>query len=145
MFHFNLETLLKYRRVQEDSVAREMRELSAALHDAQYQLDHLLASQQQHELQWLSVEEQGIKSIEISLHREYALQLSRNISAQYGVVDETRAKVEIKRLELIEKMKQRRLLERLKEKRYQEYLVSEYRQERKLVDELAVSRSHGRT
>ncbi len=141
MFHFSLETLLKFRRVQEDAIARELRVVSEELQDAEHQLLRLQQSQQEHERQWLAIEQQGTSSTEISLHRQYALHLHRHINTQSSLVAEIKAKVEHKRQELIEKMKQRRLLERLKEKRFQEYLVAEYRQERKQIDELAVSRT----
>ena len=144
MFRFSLETLLKFRRVQEDAIARELRIISDELKDAEHQLTQLKQSQQEHERQWLAIEQQGISSIEISLHRQYALHLYRNISAQSIQVDEIKARLDLKRQELIEKMKQRRLLERLKEKRFQEYLVAEYRTERKQIDELAVSRTFSR-
>jgi len=144
MFRFSLETLLKFRRVQEDAIARELRVVSDELQDAEHQLTRLKKSQQEHERQWLAIEQQGISSIEISLHRQYALHLYRNISTQSIQVDEIKARLDLKRQELIEKMKQRRLLERLKEKRFQEYLVAEYRTERKQIDELAVSRTFSR-
>ncbi len=144
MFHFSLETLLKFRRVQEDAVARELRIVSEELRDAEHQLLRLQQSQEEHERQWLAIEQQGTNSTEISLHRQYALHLHRNINAQSSLVDEIRARTAEKRRELIEKMKQRRLLERLKEKRFQEYLIAEYRQERKQIDELAVSRTFSR-
>ena len=139
MFRFSLETLLKFRRVQEDAGARELRIVSEELQDAEHQLARLKQSQQEHERQWLAIEQQGISSMEISLHRQYALHLDRNIKTQSTQVAELKARVELKRQELIEKMKQRRLLERLKEKKFQEYLVAEYRKERKQIDELAVS------
>ncbi len=144
MFRFSLETLLKFRRVQEDAIARELRTISDELRDAEHQLDRLKQSQQEHERQWLAIEQQGISSIEISLHRQYAFHLYRNISAQVAQVAEIEARVDSKRQELIEKMKQRRLLERLKEKRFKEYQVAEYRQERKQIDEVAVSRAFSR-
>ncbi len=144
MFRFSLETLLKFRRVQEDAIARGLRIISDELKDAEHQLDRLKQSQQEHERQWLAIEQQGISSIEISLHRQYALHLYRNISSQSIQVAEIKARLDLKRQELIEKMKQRRLLERLKEKRFQEYLVAEYRTERKQIDELAVSRTFSR-
>ena len=144
MFRFSLETLLKFRRVQEDAIARELRIISDELKDAEHQLTRLKQSQQEHERQWLAIEQQGISSIEISLHRQYALHLYRNISTQGTQVAEIEARVDSKRQELIEKMKQRRLLERLKEKRFKEYQVAEYRQERKQIDEVAVSRTFSR-
>ena len=144
MFHFSLETLLKFRRVQEDAVARELRIVSEELQDAEYQLTRLKQTQQEHERQWLAIEQQGTSSMEISLHCRYALHLYRDITTQSTQVEEIKARAEAKRLELIEKMKQRRLLERLKEKRFQEYLVAEYRRERKQIDELAVSRTFSR-
>lgn len=145
MFRFSLETLLKFRRLQEDACARELRIASDELRDAEYQLARLQQSQQEHERQWLAIEQQGISSVEISLHRQYALHLDQNMRAQNIQVAEIKAKVEVKRRELIEKMKQRRLLERLKEKKFQEYLVAEYRTERKQIDELAVSHTFSRS
>ncbi len=140
-FRFSLETLLKYRRIQEEAVARELQRLSDELQEARERLQQLRRSLEEYNRQWLALEERGASSVEFSLYRRYVVTLHHNISVQGHIVAELAAKRETKRLELIEKMKQRRLLEKLKEKRRDEYRLAEYRRERKVVDELAVTRA----
>jgi flagellar FliJ protein len=138
-FSFNLETLLKYRRVQEETTARELQRLGEELAESRRHLEQLRRSLEEYNRQWLVLEQRGASSLEFSLYRQYVTTLHRNLAVQQQIVAELEDKHEEKRLELIERMKQRRLLEKLKEKRRAEYQLAEYRRERKILDELAVT------
>lgn len=137
MFRFALEAVLNYRRVLEDRAARELRQVAEELDDARGLLARYRESREVHERQWLAAEQRGVDSVELSLFRVYAIRLREKISSQQQIVDEIAARHEARRVELVERMRDRRLLERLKEKRREEYLAETYRQERKELDDLA--------
>lgn len=138
-FQFRLETLLKYRRLQEEQAQVKFAQATqkllaeqAILNDLQAKLEanHLLMRQKQQESS-LTVEQ-------FLIIQRYEERLKDRIAIQAQEVK----KAEVQRdrcLEILTGcMKKRKLVEKLKERRWTQYQAETLQEEQKYLDEIGV-------
>ena len=140
MYRFNLESLLNYRRYQEEILQKELADFKNRLVQHEQTL-HLMkrkwreCSQDLHQRQ----KKGGIVSGLIMYFR-YLDRLSLDIDKQNQQVVKARKQFNSKRSELLEIVKKRKTLEKLKEKGSRDYTHSMLKKERNQMDEAAATR-----
>lgn len=134
-FKFRLQTLLDQRQATEDRLLAELgeirreeaaelaflEELHARLRDAW----EALATMQRSDAEALGRSD------------EYAKTLRDDIKVQELTIQAVRTRVEAKRVEVVEAMKQRKVIEALRDKQEQAYIAAHMRAEQSALDEMA--------
>ncbi len=139
-FKFRLERVLQLRRQMEDEKRRELsvilfdlRQLEAKLHS----LQHDLESCKRQMTNDLEQEELSIARIEV--FASYLKRIVSSIEVQRELISELHKKIESKRNELLESIKERKAMESVKAKRFAEHEKERIRDEMKFLDEVAGS------
>ena len=139
-FRFRLERVLQLRRQMEDEKRRELsimlfdlRQLEAKLHSLQQDLE----SCKRQMTNDLELEELSIARIEV--FASYLKRIASSIEAQRELISELHKKIESKRNELLEAIKERKAMESVKAKRLAEHEKERIRDEMKFLDEVAGS------
>jgi len=135
-FQFRLETLLKFRKMEEEQAQIKMTEASISLYKEQDLLNQL-QNKLVVSLDLLSQEQSGSPTIEILKTFGYYIdKIKREIIGQQEQV----AKAETYRQECLialeVAMKQRKLVDNLREKRLAQYHTELLQEEQKVLDEL---------
>jgi len=78
----------------------------------------------------------GITPHMLQMHNNFLAALKERIIKQDAVIKKCEELVEIKRLELVEAMKERKIMEKLKEKDHEIFKIEEQIKEQKIQDEL---------
>lgn len=139
-YKFSLEKVLEWRQDSEKKVAKKFAILQDEL---QYQINTLNN---------LRMEDENIKKKILQLNniqdlkQQYLFKQSieEKIERQEILIEETKAKLEELRLELLEAQKNRKIMEKLKEKDYAAYKHEIDYKEQKELDEMAVLK-YGKT
>ena len=76
----------------------------------------------------------AITPYDLQMHNNYLGVLKERIIKQEAVIKKAEEFVEIKRLELVEAMKERKIMEKLKEKDYEGFIKEEQLKEQKIQD-----------
>ncbi|MDR1000684.1 MAG: flagellar export protein FliJ [Clostridiales bacterium] len=84
---------------------------------------------------------QGIHPYEAKRFSDYLASLKESITMQQKIVAEAEKEVEIRRLSLVEAMRERKALGTLRDKRYEEYLEEQKSAEQKQTDEIVSYRT----
>lgn len=135
-FRFRLETLLKFRKMEEEQAQIKMAEANTRLYKEQE-----LLSQLQHKLLFsldlLNQEQTGSPTIEtLKTFSYYIDKIKSDIVSQHQQV----ANAEIYRQECLTALeaaiKQRKLVDNLREKRLEQYNAELLQEEQKILDEL---------
>jgi flagellar FliJ protein len=135
-FVFNLASILSIKEKMEDLKKNEM---ARAIMELEAEKAKLLMLEQTRALCIQSFRDSintGVKPDDIRRHNVYLDKLKVLIAEQKEAIIRAEAKVEEKRLELVEAMRERKSLDRLKENEYEEYLVEDKKIEQKSIDEV---------
>jgi len=140
-FRFRLERVLQLRRQMEEAKRRELsimlfdlRQLEAKLHS----LGRDLESCKKEMAQELEQEELSLARIEV--FASYLRRITTSIEAQRELVAELHKKIESKKDELLEAIKERKTMESVKARRRDEHEKECAREEMKFLDEIAGAR-----
>lgn len=134
-FQFRLETLLRYRRIQEEQAQVRLAEATAAFVAARDRLTGLENGLAGHLEGYRRSLAEPVTVATLKVFRDYSDKLKEDIDAQVSRVaaaDDSRRE-SIAALE--EAVKARKLVERLREKRLAQYQAEALREEQRLLDE----------
>lgn len=136
-FRFKLQTLLDQRKAEEDI---HLAELAEVRREEQEELEHLnrLKEQLIHACKAI---EAGLKDgvgLDVLTRRdEYAKITRDDIRVQELTIEAVQDRVESKRLQVVEAMKERQILEALRDKQEHAYILENDRAEQNSLDEMA--------
>lgn len=137
-FQFRLETLLKFRRLQEEQAQIRLAEATAAYVAERDRLDALVNRMAEHVKNYRRVQEEPVAVATLKLCRDYNDRLIGDISHQRIRV----STAEDRRMDYLaaleEAAKARKLVEKLREKRLAQYQAEMLLEEQKLLDELGL-------
>lgn len=136
-FRFRLQTLLEMRQAKEDKLMLELGELRREEASELSRLHRLVDG---HARACEKVREalmDGASVDEIERRDEYAKALRDDIRVQELTIEAVRDRIESKREELVEAMKQRQVIESLRDKQQRAYFVAQVAAEQKQLDEMA--------
>ena len=140
MYRFNLESLLNYRRYQEEILQKKLAEFKNQLVEHEQQLRQLKQAWRKNSLELRQRQESGGTVSGVIMYFRYLDRLTADIDKQKRRVVKTKKRIEQKRRELIEIVKKRKTLEKLKEKRLNTFEQQQLKKERNLLDEVAATR-----
>lgn len=140
MYRFNLESLLNYRRYQEEILQKKLAEFKNQLVEHEQQLRQLKQAWRKNSLELRQRQESGGTVSGVIMYFRYLDRLTADIDKQKRRVVKTKKRIEQKRRELIEIVKKRKTLEKLKEKRFNTFEQQQLKKERNLLDEVAATR-----
>jgi flagellar FliJ protein len=140
MYRFNLESLLNYRRYQEEILQKKLAEFKNQLVEHEQQLRQLKQAWRKNSLELRQRQESGGTVSGVIMYFKYLDRLTADIDKQKRRVVKTKKRIEQKRRELIEIVKKRKTLEKLKEKRFNTFEQQQLKKERDLLDEVAATR-----
>lgn len=136
-FRFKLQTVLDQRQAKEDQVLAELGELRQ---EETRELARLAELRQRLEDALTSIEQalqRNASAEEISHCQDYAEVTVEDIKLQELTLEGVRNRVEAKRVELVEAIKERKVLETLRDKQEREYIATHEREEQNMLDEMA--------
>ncbi|HUT03949.1 MAG TPA: flagellar export protein FliJ [bacterium] len=139
-FRFRLERVLQLRLQIEEEKRRELsimlfdlRQLEAKLHSLQNDLDSCKKEMSR------DLEQEDLSIARIEVFASYIKRMMSAIDAQRELISELCRKIEAKKNELLEAIKERKAMESVKSKRLAEYHKEYARAEMKFLDEVASS------
>jgi len=136
-FRFKLQTLLDQRQAREDRLLVELGELR---NEEAAEVTRLNNLHLELERAWASTATAlrcNASAVEISRFDEYAKTMRDDIRVQELTLQAVRERVEAKRVELVEAMKERKVLEALRDKQEQAYILVQQRTEQNALDEMS--------
>ena len=143
MYRFNLESLLNYRRYQEEILQKELADCKNKLVQHEQTL-HLMKHKWRKCSQDLSQrQKRGGTVSDLIMYFRYLDRLSLDIDKQKQQVVKAKKQFDSKRRELLEIVKKRKTLEKLKEKGFLDYSHTMLKKEQNLMDEAAATRYKG--
>ncbi len=137
---FALETVLDYRRRQEDIARHRFIEAQKTRDIIQKKLDDTVDELTRFIAESAQLQQQGIEITELIRHEERIAAQKKNIQAIKNNLLEKTQLIEIEQLNLLHRCKERQILQRLKEtqnKAWQAYLN---KKEAAMLDEIATTR-----
>ncbi|SMC65971.1 flagellar export protein FliJ [Sporomusa malonica] len=135
-FRFRLETLLRFRKMQEEQAQIKLAEAATQLHKQQEFLN-LLQNQLASNIDLLSREQAASPTIEtLKTFSYYIDKIKRDITKQQEQVDKADSYRQECLVELESAIKQRKLVDNLREKRLEQYHNELLQEEQKILDEL---------
>jgi len=136
-FKFRLQTVLDQRQTVEDRLLAELAELrreeQAEIHRLRA-LESVLASA---ERLLESALQENRNADEISRRDDYAKTMRDDVRLQELTLEAVQRRVEAKRVELIDAMRDRKVMEALRDRQQREYLMAQARAEQNSLDEIA--------
>ena len=135
-FNFRLASVLGVREKVEDLKKSEFGKAVMVLEREKARLAELENMRQMCIESFREGLHKGVTPHDIQQHNQYLDLVKRLIQQQKVVIHLAELKVEEKRLELVEAMKDRKALEVLKENDYEEFLNEEKQAEQKVIDEI---------
>lgn len=136
-FRFKLQTLLNQRLAKEELL---LAELAVVRREEQEEIEHLNRLAKQLILACDAIEaslENGANLDELNRGDEYAKTMRDDIRVQELTIEAVQDRVENKRLEVVEAMKERQILEALRDKQEQAYILENNRAEQNAMDEMS--------
>lgn len=137
---FRFETLLRLRKNAENMEQRAMAEMQNHLYARQTELQDLNSSGTKNKEELQTRLHQSIPGSTLGLYDRYFQSLGVQSSRQEQIISETGEKVEAKRSELVESMRNRRVLEILKDRDILKKKRKVLKDEITLMDEIASTR-----
>lgn len=144
MYRFNLESLLNYRRYQEELLQKELADFKNELIQQEQKLHQLKQAWRKCSLDLHQRQKKGGPVSGLIMYFGYLDRLSMDIDNQKRRVVTCKKKFDRKRRELLEIMKKRKALEKLKEKGFLGYTQRLLKKERSFMDEAAATRYKGK-
>jgi flagellar protein FliJ len=136
-FRFKLQTVLDQRKAKEDRLQAELGELLREEADEAAKLAALLERLAEAVASVESALDSSLPANEIAGADEYAKCLRDDVKVQQLTIRAVRSKVEAKRAEVVEAMKERKVLEALRDKQEREYVAAQMRVEQNELDDVA--------
>lgn len=138
MFHFRLESVLRYRQFLEDQKLAVFAEKQRILENEKAKKTELKNLRRQYfeALRQESRKEEVDITI-MSFFQSYIFFLDRRVTEQTEVVARAQGAAQLAQLELVEARKQREVLVKLKEKKFKEYQYEEERLAQLQLDDVA--------
>ena len=140
MFHFPLQPLLNHRRHVEEELQKEMAVVQQQLDGERQRADALCRSLVNHRQQLDSMQRNGDHAGNLLMMVRHLGHLASEVSRQEEMLRRAAQRVEEKRSDLIEAVKQRKVIEKLKEKAKQAYQDEASKKEMRLINEIAIGR-----
>ena len=139
MYRFNLESLLNYRRYQEEILQKELAEFKNQLVEHEQHLRQMKQARRKNSLELHQRQKKGGTVSGLILYFRYLERLTADIDKQKQRVVQTKKRFEQKRRELLEIVKKRKTLEKLKEKGFKTFEQQQLKKERNFLDEVAAT------
>ncbi len=139
-FRFNLESVLKFRKVKEDEKKREFGHTLGKLKQEERKLDNLVKTGKRHD-KHVENTARGKLTIGNLIHNfYYARHIESSKETQEEVIKAAQTVTDEKRGELVEATQKREVLDRLKERRLEEHTKAELREEQGIIDDISGQR-----
>jgi len=138
-YQFKLETLLKYRRLSEDKLRQELLLKIQKLRECESQLSLMKSEKQRTAEEFTHVQLDGINGASLSLYKNYLNNLIEQVEKQEVKTMNSKKETEEMRKEYLEARKKLESVEKLKEKDFQRYLKKMRVSEQKVLDEVATN------
>ena len=143
MYRFNLESLLNYRRYQEEILQKELADFKNRLIQHEQTLHLLKQKWRKYSRDLHQRQQKGGTVSDLIMYFRYLDRLSLDIDRQKQQAVKARKQFDSKRRELLEIVKKRKTLEKLKEKGFLDYSHRMLKKEQNLMDEAAATRFKG--
>ncbi|MBW1900928.1 MAG: flagellar export protein FliJ [Deltaproteobacteria bacterium] len=140
MYKFSLKAVLNHRRFIEEKLQKELGQIKEILGNERKRLSDLIRARRKISKELQEKQREIITISEALLHVRFIEQLSRREDLQKKQVLSAEKKVEQKREDLIEAMKNRKVLEKLKEKGWETYKHNMMKKEQEFMNEMAAVR-----
>jgi len=143
MFKFRLQTVLEYRKVLEEKMLLRFSEAARCLDKEKRQLE-LLEQEKFNLVGILKDLQKNATPVEnITLLVRYIGELQTRENGQWEIIREVSMDLETKRKELLESVQKRKILEKLREKNLEDYQHHLADSDRKVMDEMGITRFRG--
>lgn len=136
-FRFKLQTLLEHRQDKEEQL---LAELAVLRHEEAMEIAKLMEIKMRLEQSRTNLEEalrRNAHMDEVFRYDEYMKALVDDTKVQELTIEAVKTRVEAKRLEVVEAMKDRQVLESLRDKHENAYLLAQARAEQNVIDEMS--------
>ncbi len=143
MYRFNLESLLNYRRYQEEILQKELADFKNRLVQHEQTLHFMKQKWRKYSRDLQQRQQKGGTVSGLIMYFRYLDRLSQDIDRQKQQAVKARKQFDSKRCELLEIVKKRKTLEKLKEKGFLDYSHRMLKKEQNLMDEAAATRFKG--
>ncbi|MFH1982237.1 MAG: flagellar export protein FliJ [Pseudomonadota bacterium] len=140
MFHFPLQSLLNHRKYLEEALQIEMADLQQRLEAERQRADVLCRALVDNRQRLDGMQRNGARACDLQMAVRYLARLAEQITLQEKTLQRAVHRIERKRADLIEAVKQRKVIEKLKEKSEQAYQEENRRKEMNLINEIAIGR-----
>ena len=144
MYNFNLEPVLKHRKLVEENLQKELAVLKLSLVNEREKLQTYKESRSKFLVELHRKQEEGTTISDVFLYLPFIEQLSKDIEKQKKNVLELENDVEQKRQDLVEATKKKKTLEKLKDKGLKAYKQEMIKNEQKFLNEVAVNQFNGK-
>ena len=140
MFKFSLEPVLALKEKVEDSKKRELG--AATMHQEKIYQEKLLLEKKKDEalLEARVNESQYVDVCAIKAYNQYSKLISKTIEEKNEQLEAAKIKVEEKRQELLEAVKERKILDNLKAIHKEVFIEEEKRDEQRIMDDIVTYR-----
>lgn len=139
-FRFRLEPVLRYRQTQEESLKKELSQLTFLAAKEQAHLAHIERSLHNQFVEWRAAQRAQLNMELLNFLERHCERLRRERAAQQERVHRVQQAVERKRQEVVKAAQEREVLERLRERQRMEFLAEFWRREQNGLDEVATQR-----
>ena len=137
MYKFPLKAVLKYRKMLEENLQKELGVLKRLLADDRKKLSDIKNIKRKYTKELQSKQQKAISVSDSLLYIRFIDRLSRNLVVQNDRVLQSEKNVDQKRNELLEALKKKKVLEKLKEKGVETYNQNALNKERSFLNEMA--------
>ena len=144
MYNFNLESVLRHRKLVEENLQKELAILRLSLVDEREKLRNFKESRSKFLEELKRKQEEGTTISDVFLYLPFIEQLSKDIEKQKKNILKLENDVEQRRLDLMEAAKKKKALEKLKDKGLKAYKQEMIKTEQEFLNEVAVNRFNGR-
>jgi len=143
MFKFRLQTVLEYRTILEERMLLRFSEAARLLETEKSKLELLIQEMFNLVGHLKSMQENATPVERIAMTIRYIEGLKEKENGQRAIISEVSMDLEEKRKDLLESVQKRKMLEKLREKNLEEYQLSSADFDRKVMDEMGITRFGG--
>ena len=142
-FKFNLEKVLKHRKIQEDLAQRDYQEALAELHNQERKLEKILNSivESRELISWLEVQVAPDRFDRVNQAHQFIYLQGLRADRQKEKIKEVEKLVESKQELLRQKAMDKKIIERLKDKKRKAFEVEQNKVQQKELDEIVSMRT----
>ncbi|MFQ5427398.1 MAG: flagellar export protein FliJ [Thermodesulfobacteriota bacterium] len=139
-FKFNLDSLHRYRSSIEEVSMKEFSSELRSFHEKRQGVLRLREERERLATEIDHIKESGDSRLELALYATYIADLKEYIKEKEALLEACKKELEIKRLALIEVMKERKVLDVMKDKSFEEFNRQSKRIEQKILDDIGGAR-----